>query len=240
MNLPVIAVGMSIAERMIKIMTDINVKKSRSTAKKRKEKVDSRTIRTKRAILTALFELMKEKDISKITVTEVAEHAGIDRKTFYLHYPNTQAVISEVEDNIVRGTVNFANSAKNGATLESFFKGINKSISENLDFARYFVRSGAHTFFMSKVSEAFRESVINAIPGDSAPLSEKTVKSVSLVMSAIASGTVAMYLKWLSEDSDVTLDELSTMALVMARSAVSAVKYSFDENIPALERFFEI
>lgn len=231
---------MSIAERMIKIMTEKKQKQSRSAAKKRKKKVDRRTIRTKRAILTALFELMKEKDLSKITITELAERADIDRKTFYLHYPNTQAVISEVEDNIVRGTVQFANSAKNGATLESFFKGINKTISENLDFARYFVRSGAHTFFMNKVSEAFRESVVNAIPSESIPLSEKNAKSVSLVMSAIASGTVAMYLKWLSEDSDVTLDELSSMAMVMARSAVSAVKYSFDENIPALERFFEI
>lgn len=231
---------MSIAERMIKIMTEKKAKTKPVGGKKRKKKVDRRTIRTKRAILTALFELMKEKDLSKITITELAERADIDRKTFYLHYPNTQAVISEVEDNIVRGTVQFANSAKNGATLESFFKGINKTISENLDFARYFVRSGAHTFFMNKVSEAFRESVVNAIPSESIPLSEKNAKSVSLVMSAIASGTVAMYLKWLSEDSDVTLDELSSMAMVMARSAVSAVKYSFDENIPALERFFEI
>lgn len=202
------------------------------------KKVDRRTIRTKRAILKALFDLIDEKDASKITITELANRADIDRKTFYLHYDSIQAVISEVEDNLVNTVVSFANSAKDGATLDSFFDGLNKTISENLDFAKYFVRSGAHTFFMSKVSEAFRSFVLESVSNSDIFLSEGCAQKVSLAMSCIASGVIAMYLKWLGTDSNVTLDELGSMARNMSHAAIASVKDSFDKSMPVLERFF--
>jgi len=47
---------------------------------------DRRQIKTKKAIIGAFFTLLQEKNISKITITELAKIANIDRKTFYLHY----------------------------------------------------------------------------------------------------------------------------------------------------------
>lgn len=51
-----------------------------------KKKQDLRVRRTKMNIENAFLELLKERPIEKITVTELAERAMINKGTFYLHY----------------------------------------------------------------------------------------------------------------------------------------------------------
>lgn len=46
-------------------------------------KPDRRVARTKKAIKNAFAELMSEKEISEITVKDIAETADVNRKTFY-------------------------------------------------------------------------------------------------------------------------------------------------------------
>ena len=41
---------------------------------------------TRKHLSAALKEIMKEKDVSKISISEVAEAAGVNRKTFYYHF----------------------------------------------------------------------------------------------------------------------------------------------------------
>ena len=41
---------------------------------------------TKRALVASLKELMAEKPLDKITVTDLTEHCGVNRMTFYYHF----------------------------------------------------------------------------------------------------------------------------------------------------------
>ena len=41
---------------------------------------------TKRALVASLKELMAEKPLDKITVTDLTEHCGVKRMTFYYHF----------------------------------------------------------------------------------------------------------------------------------------------------------
>ena len=47
---------------------------------------DRRTLKTKKAILQAFSELLKEKELRKITVQEIVDKADISRVTFYKYY----------------------------------------------------------------------------------------------------------------------------------------------------------
>ncbi|MEU4407899.1 TetR/AcrR family transcriptional regulator [Streptosporangium sp. NPDC023963] len=47
---------------------------------------DRRVRRTHTALARALIELVEERDLSRITVADVAERAGVSRSTFYDHY----------------------------------------------------------------------------------------------------------------------------------------------------------
>ncbi len=47
--------------------------------------MDRRVERTKRNIYFAFFELLKNKPMDEISITELANKADIDRRTFYMH-----------------------------------------------------------------------------------------------------------------------------------------------------------
>ncbi|MCD8146392.1 MAG: TetR/AcrR family transcriptional regulator [Clostridiales bacterium] len=59
--------------------------------------LDRRQRKTRQAIQNALLSLMKEKPLSKITVSELAATADVNRKTFYNHYSNIQEVRDELD-----------------------------------------------------------------------------------------------------------------------------------------------
>lgn len=56
---------------------------------------DLRVARTNRALKEAFEELVLEKDVDKITITELTKRAGVNRKTFYLHYETIEELVHE-------------------------------------------------------------------------------------------------------------------------------------------------
>ena len=61
---------------------------------------DLRTKRTIKNIRYAFCELIMEKKYSQISITELADLAEINRKTFYLHYSSLDELIGEMEHEI--------------------------------------------------------------------------------------------------------------------------------------------
>ena len=64
--------------------------------------MDGRIIKTLIKIRKALLKLVAEKDIPDITVAELSREAGIDRKTFYLHYKTVGDALDDLCDNTVQ------------------------------------------------------------------------------------------------------------------------------------------
>lgn len=62
---------------------------------------DRRIRRTKRALHSALSQLLTEKDLRHITVRELAGRANIHRATFYLHYRDVYDLYEQSEKEIV-------------------------------------------------------------------------------------------------------------------------------------------
>lgn len=62
---------------------------------------DPRIVRTRRALRDALLEMAETKDFGEITISELTERAGINRKTFYLHYRDKNALLDEALDSLL-------------------------------------------------------------------------------------------------------------------------------------------
>ncbi|MCQ4085437.1 TetR/AcrR family transcriptional regulator [Saccharibacillus sp. JS10] len=65
------------------------------------EKIDPRIVRTRNMLRDALIELLKEKSYDKITISNITERAGVNRKTFYLHYETKDHLLQKVTDQIL-------------------------------------------------------------------------------------------------------------------------------------------
>ena len=57
--------------------------------------MDHRAERMKSLIIQTFFECLKTEDFSQLTVGQIAEHARINRSTFYLHYETISDLLSE-------------------------------------------------------------------------------------------------------------------------------------------------
>ena len=66
-------------------------------------KEDHRVRRTRKSILNAFRKLALQKDLSDITIREIAEEADISRKTFYLHYHSIEDLLEELQNDFMQG-----------------------------------------------------------------------------------------------------------------------------------------
>ena len=64
-------------------------------------KCDKRPSKSKSKLKVALVDLLSQKKLEDITVIELTNYAGINRKTFYLHYKSISAVLKDIENNLI-------------------------------------------------------------------------------------------------------------------------------------------
>ena len=64
------------------------------------KKVYKNSLRSRRMIRKAFLELIREKELEKITVTEIVKRADLNRSTFYAHYPDIRGVVDEMQEEI--------------------------------------------------------------------------------------------------------------------------------------------
>lgn len=81
---------------------------------------DRRVLRTKKLLRSVLGELVEEKGLDGITVSDLTERAGINRGTFYLHYRDKNDLIHNLEDEILSEVLSVGEGLE-GVTLEDVY-----------------------------------------------------------------------------------------------------------------------
>ena len=59
---------------------------------------DPRVLRSRRMLMDALLNLLKRKEFDDISVQEIADEATLNRATFYLHYPDKNALLQAMTE----------------------------------------------------------------------------------------------------------------------------------------------
>lgn len=200
---------------------------------------NKRVARTKKAIVTALFEMMSEKEIDRITVTELASRAGVDRKTFYHYYKNVQDVIDELEDRIIGHIVNFMRQLREEEPDHRvrFFDVFNRILIERLDAINLLVKTGAMRLFWSKAGVAFKSELILLIEQDLQDWTEHDRAVLELGCLDIANGVVALYLSWFEDNRDLTLEELGRLAKAIAVGSLSGLSRTLGRDLQGLSEY---
>ncbi|TVX91870.1 TetR/AcrR family transcriptional regulator [Paenibacillus agilis] len=67
------------------------------------EKLDRRQLRTKQLLRQALLSIVETKGFDGITVSELAQAAGINRGTFYLHYSDVPHMVESIHSEMMNG-----------------------------------------------------------------------------------------------------------------------------------------
>lgn len=124
---------------------------------------DRRVARTKAALTAALFELLAEKDFSKISITELTRRADVDRKTFYLHYQSVDEILEEFYEESLR---HLAEALEREGILQrenidmvGFFRVLCDQVEEDLPLYRRLARGGGYTYYMERIRALLRKAM---------------------------------------------------------------------------------
>lgn len=195
-----------------------------------KDGLDRRQIKTKKAIIQAFFDLTKDKDMSKITITELARKADIDRKTFYLHFNSIADIYNELGRKVVdilKESIKNSGVSDNQDAIYGLFITINEILTGKLDVLKDIARKNDFAEFVFYVKDAFCNELIKAYGLQDTPDAEK----FRLTAEFVSSGTVAMYLSWLKGEVNISMDELANLAGSMIINGVSGL-YEFAKKSP--------
>ena len=122
---------------------------------------DKRRRRTRMAIKTALLALLKDKPVAKITVSELAEKACVNRKTFYNHYTDLNSVLREMEEEFLNDIFDLVDKQDVWKDIEEpagFFERLFTIISENKEVFTLLVESGQHIHLLTGFRRKLRET----------------------------------------------------------------------------------
>jgi AcrR family transcriptional regulator len=78
------------------------------------ENTDPRVLRSRQMLMESLLRLLTRKEFDDISIQEIADEATLNRATFYLHYPDKNALLQAMtaarfRDLIVRRGLSFTN-----------------------------------------------------------------------------------------------------------------------------------
>lgn len=169
--------------------------------------MDRRVRRTRTLIKNAFIELLKEKDLSALTITELTHKADIDRRTFYLHYSCIEDIVVDIEKEAMDALHQLLLSMTD-FNISSFFDGLSNIITENIDFFRIVTENDNYHRFIAKCKSLLK-SVIKDQFFSSSTLSEE---DFDIYCEYVSSGIVGIYCNWLISDSAMTLEELTHKA----------------------------
>jgi len=166
-------------------------------------------IRSRRMIREAYMQLLKEKDLSKITVTDIITRADLNRATFYAHYPDVRGVTEEIENEIIEKMLDilkefqFTNFFRNPAPL---LLKVSRYLEEDTDFYRILVRANGSEIFMEKLKKLFADHMLN---DSDIPESMRHSQMVELRVCYFAGGIVNLYKQWFRGDLHCTLNDIA-------------------------------
>ena len=172
---------------------------------------DNRVIKTKKAIRDALFSLLAEKPINKISISDIAATAQINRKTFYAHYDCIDDILVELEDEVVESIDTYLNSCmidEYGLTPAYFLQFINTMYASNPEFYENLTSLRNYNFIVEKLKTLLKKALLKnmVIPKDDQYKAE-------LRLEYIVSGIAAVYVRWLKDSKPCPFEEISQLLL---------------------------
>ena len=155
------------------------------------KKQDRRVRKTKNAITKTLLQLMEQKAISDITVSELTEAADINRKTFYNHYDNLDSVLNELENNCSNWVLAFVKDFSLSDMIENpawIYTEIARGLQRHNELLRLLYNSGIQARIFDKISKSMKENILQKASKGFRPEYMKRARLLIDFMTAGASG----------------------------------------------------
>lgn len=172
------------------------------------------------AIYDAFFLLLKEKELDKITVSDVIKKAGIVRSTFYNHYENIPDLITAIEDKTIHDIFTLMETfhPQNDRDMcRSYFLAICDYTRTNPFLANLLCNPRGDAFFGKALTMLHR--YVTAVTHNTESSPPDKIAFSYMIASAIGS-TIGVLHKWTRENFEVPSE---VIADILTQSFIAGV-----------------
>lgn len=180
--------------------------------------IDKRVEKTKNAIFDAFKQLVQQKDMADISISELTQKANITRSTFYMYYDTVGDVRSDIENEIVAridkimSEADLLNSMTDPYPL---FSALASEITEQDRDNRYILSSNNSGQLLDKINERFVTAYVHFIT----EVNDGTdIGKARYIAAFTIAGMTECFKIWFNHKSSITLEELcKNIAEVVSR-----------------------
>lgn len=189
-------------------------------------------IRSREMIQKAFLGLLLEKEIEKISVTDIVNRANLNRGTFYAHYKYPRAVLEQIESEIIDKMLEFLNELN----YTNFFHNpmplllrVASHLEDNLDFYQTLLKTKGSEQFLAKLKVIFAEHMENDAK---IPESIKKTPEFNTRAHFFAGGIVNLYQAWFRGDTNQSLEEitLAISKIVIGSSSIFIEQFTKESS----------
>lgn len=192
---------------------------------------DRRSRRSQKLLKKGLLELMREKKFSAISVRDVTERADMNRGTFYLHYPDTTALLQSVETDMLAEAQllidEHMEEFEADGSLRPVFKPILDYIVEHRpEFEALFANNSTSNFTDSLQDLIYR----NGVSLVQAKFHGASPDQLDFLISFIGYGLIGLIKAWFDQDMVLPREDLVQQADRLVNGAAEGVLSAGDET----------
>lgn len=176
------------------------------------------TVRTKKAVKHAFSELIEEKGLDSLTVSDIARSAGINRGTFYLHYVDKDDLKKQLEsealDAIRDRLFNSEESNPNDPVDVIPYVAILSAleyVGEDFEFIKAIIGPRGDHAFLGRFRDNLGEMIEKQIAKSTTLRLEMKGFPREYAMQVMLAGIVAIFELWLSRDGKESPEQIATM-----------------------------
>lgn len=167
------------------------------------------TRRSRKLIRDAFLELIRTIPIERITVTDIAEKADINRGTFYTHYKDVLALVEEIQNEMTHKMLEIADSRSYLEFCCDPFPSLaaaSKYISENEYLYRAMINYGDTDRVAVEMADIY---ISHIMMDESIPKPVRTDPCFIVTARYHAAGLINTYASWFRGKLPISLDEIA-------------------------------
>lgn len=179
---------------------------------------DRRVKYTKMVLRESLLSILQKKPVSRISVTEVCEAAGLNRGTFYAHYADPYELLTKIENDLYQELESALAKDVARGDIDMLLANIMGVLDRNRDMCRVLLGENGGTQFINRIlgmARAFFIQMWTCKKG----VPEGTADYIYRYLSA---GSVDVVRHWLLNDDARPLGEVARIISGICKSIVSA------------------
>lgn len=169
--------------------------------------MDRRVKYTKKVIKDTFLKLLDEKDIKKITVSEICKLSDINRATFYRYYLDVFDLLDSIEEEFVNELKTAYKPNKDDTkTIYEFSKALLTVFLENKELVKILFNTNNNLSFLNDILEIAYTRCKERWEKDLPNLSQEDMEYASIF---IFNGALGVLNFWVKNDFDKNIDEIS-------------------------------